>query len=239
MNKILLLTLICLPMIGFGQDIPLIEKKVTTEKMENQDRRVIGKKVTTEKKMENQDRRVIDKNKRKIYRAGKLDPMMQIGYISNPLKAPFGLNFFTFPNKIFGLYVDLRTDFNVYAPYWLDIEDDMDHINTMGGIATGELEEGGYNILNFGIALSLFRTEKNATSIYFGYGVSKVDYYQEYGYNWLGIGYEYWFKESSLESENYNIGLLFQYNSVISWQIGYDSAVPGINVGIGFNFKNR
>ena len=218
MKKILLFAVFCFPIIGNGQDIPLTEKKVTTEKMENE------------------DRRLIDKNKREIYRASKLGPMMQIGCISNPLKAPFGLNFFTFPNKLFGLYFDLRTDFNVYAPSWWDIHD-MDHINVMEGIATGGLEEGGYNIFNFGIALSLFRSKKNATSIYFGYGVSKVDYYQEYDVD--GFYGEYWFKESSVKSENYNIGLLFQYNSLISWQIGYDSAVPGINVGIGFNFKNR
>jgi hypothetical protein len=217
MNKILLLTLICLPIIGLGQDIPLIEKKVTTEKMEDQ------------------DRREIEKNKREIYRATKLDPKMQIGFISNPSKVPFGLNFFTFLNNSFGLYVDLRTDFYVYGPWRENIYDDMDHINDMEGIATGGLEEGGYNIFNFGIALSLFRSKKNATSIYFGYGVSKVDYHQEYDVD--GFGYEYWFKESSVKSENYNIGLLFQYDALISWQIGYDSSVPGVNVGIGFTLN--
>ena len=38
MIKILLFTLICFPMIGIGQDIPLIEKKVTSKKMENEDK---------------------------------------------------------------------------------------------------------------------------------------------------------------------------------------------------------
>ena len=235
MNKILLLTLICLPIIGLGQDIPLIEKKVTTEKMENEDRRLIEKKVNTEKKMENQDRRVIDKNKRKIYRASKLDPMMQIGYISNPLKAPFGLNFFTFLNNSFGLYVDLITAFNVYDPPF-DRNIGIDWINDQSGRAVGVLQGGGYNIFNFGIALSLFRSKKNATSIYFGYGVSKVDYYQEYEVERYGYRSSVWNK-SSVKSENYNIGLLFQYDALISWQIGYDSSVPGVNVGIGFTLN--
>ena len=218
MNKILLLTLICLPIIGIGQDIPLIEKKVTTEKMENE------------------DRRLIDKNKREIYRASKLDPMMQIGYISNPLKAPFGQNFVAFLNNSFGLYFDLRTDFNVYAPGEWALRDKDWIINDMEGIATGELEEGGYNIFNAGIVLSLFRTEKSVTSLYAGYGVSSLNYFEKYDETYTG---PYYAKYSSVESENFNIGLLFQYNALISWQIGYDSAVPGINVGIGFNFKNR
>ena len=97
-----LIYLVFLPLIGRAQDIPLTEKKITTDKIENRDRVLLEKTPSEIINSVMPDRR--------------LYPMKQIGYISNPLKAPFGLNFFTFTNDFFGLYVDLRTDFNVYAP---------------------------------------------------------------------------------------------------------------------------
>ena len=104
----------------------------------------------------------------------------------------------------------------------------------MGGSSTGELEKGGYNILNVGIALSLFRTKKSATSLYVGFGHSSLNYFEKYLETYTG---PYYAKSTSVASRNFNIGLLFQYNALISWQIGYDSAVPGVNVGIGFTLN--
>ena len=209
-----------LPLIGLAQDVPLTEKKVTTDKIEKRDR-VLLEKTPPE---------IINS----VMPDKRLYPMKQIGYISNPLEAPFGLNFFTFKNNFFGFYFDLRTDFNVYAPGEWALRDKDWIIYDMGGIATGELEEGGYNIFNVGIAFCLFRSERNGTSLYAGYGVSSLNYFEKYDQTYSG---PYYTKHSSVESGNYNIGLLFQYDALISWQIGYDSAVPGIHFGIGFTFN--
>ena len=189
--------------------------------------------------MENADRRLLERDKKVIQKASKLEPRMQIGFISNPWRTPFGVNFLTFINNTFGVFIDIRSDFNIGAPgQWLGNERDKDWLNNRAS-ATGKLREGGINILNAGIALSLFRTKKSVTSLYVGYGISSINLFEKYTTSVFIGGGPYYAKHSSVESENYNIGLLFQYNSVISWQIGYDSAVPGINVGIGFNFKNR
>jgi hypothetical protein len=67
-----------------------------------------------------------------------------------------------------------------------------------------------------------------------GYGTSKQKRYEEYDVPWFGT---YYSEYSTLKSRNFNIGLLFQSKSSMSWQIGYDSEVPGINVGIGLTFS--
>ena len=83
--------------------------------------------------------------------------------------------------------------------------------------------------------MSLFRTEKRATCLYMGYGTSRQKRYEEYVVPWL---FEtYYVEYSTLKSRNSNIGLLFQSKSLMSWQIGYDSEVPGINVGFGLTFN--
>ena len=61
-----------------------------------------------------------------------------------------------------------------------------------------------------------------------------IKYFEKYDETYTG---PYYAKHSSVESGNYNIGLLFQYDALISWQIGYDSAVPGIHFGIGFTIN--
>ena len=222
MKKILLFAVFCLPIIGNGQDIPLTEKKVTTEKMENE------------------DRRLIEKDKKEIQKASKLEPLSQMGFISNPLQVPFGMSFFIFKNNTFGLYGDIRSDFRISAPgKWQGQEKDIGWIVNHGGFGTGEMMEGGYNIFNAGVSLSLFRAKKYLICLYVGYGISQVIYFEKYETTIFFGGGPYFAQQSTKNSDNYNIGLLFQNNSVISWQIGYDSSVPGINVGIGFNFKYR
>jgi len=158
----------------------------------------------------------------------------QIGYISNPKRAPFGLNLFSFRNNNnIGCYIDYGTDFNVHGLSDYELTD-RDWIINTSDTPTGDLLEGGYRIFNVGIAMSLFRSEKRATCLYMGYGTSRQKRYQEYDMPWFGT---YYSEYSTLKSRNFNIGLLFQSKSLMSWQIGYDSEVPGINVGIGFTFN--
>ena len=76
-----LIYFVFLPLIGLAQDIPLTEKKVTTDKIEKRDRVFLEKTPPEIINSVMPDRR--------------LYPMKQIGYISNHLEAPFGLNFFT------------------------------------------------------------------------------------------------------------------------------------------------
>jgi len=220
MEKIFLFVFFFLPIIGLGQDIPLTEKNITTKKMENKDRKSIEKTPVEIMTSANPDRRLHLKG--------------QIGYISNPKRAPFGLNLFSFRNNNnFGYYIDYRTDFNVHGLPDRELMDEDWIINT-SATPTGDLLEGGYRIFNVGIAMSLFRSEKRATCLYMGYGTSKQKRYEEYDVPWFGT---YYSEYSTLKSRNFNIGLLFQYKSSMSWQIGYDSEVPGINVGIGLTFN--
>lgn len=220
MEKIFLFVFFFLPIIGLGQDIPLVEKNITTKKMENKDRKSIEKTPVEIMTSANPDRRLHLKG--------------QIGYISNPKRAPFGLNLFSFRNNNnFGYYIDYRTDFNVHGLSDRELMDEDWIINT-SATPTGDLLEGGYRIFNVGIAMSLFRSEKRATGLYMGYGTSKQKRYEEYDVPWFGT---YYSEYSTLKSRNFNFGLLFQYKSSMSWQIGYDSEVPGINVGIGLTFN--
>ena len=188
--------------------------------------------------MENEDRKSIKKTSVEIMTSANLDRSLhlkgQIGYISNPKRAPFGLNLFSFRNtKDFGYYIDYRTDFNVHGLSDYELTD-RDWIINTSGIPSGNLLDGGYRIFNVGIAMSLFRSEKRATCLYMGYGTSRQKRYEEYVLPWFGT---YYSEYSTLKSRNFNIGLLFQSKSLISWQIGYDSEVPGINVGIGLTFN--
>ena len=74
------MSLLCFPLIGFGQDVPLPEKKVTTDKMEKKDEKL-------EKKKE-----------RKYKKSLALKPNSQIGYITNWTSHPYGgVNYFYFP----------------------------------------------------------------------------------------------------------------------------------------------
>ncbi|GIS07899.1 MAG: hypothetical protein CM15mP112_00110 [Flavobacteriales bacterium] len=77
-NEKLIFILLCFPLIGFGQDVPLTDKKITTDKMEEKNRKLKKKK------------------ERKYNKSLAMKPAAQIGYILNPTENPFGLSFFFF-----------------------------------------------------------------------------------------------------------------------------------------------
>ena len=215
----LLFILFCLPLISFGQNIPLTEKKLSPE-----------------------SEKLKQKNHNKSL---AMHPKNQIGYIMNPSSCPFGLNYYNFFNKRFGLYVDYRNDFGILAEDPSGYDEAFDDlqwvVNTMEATYTGNqqtLSSKGYSTFNVGAAFYLFGNQNYALISYFGIGTAtnKIVTYDEYYEYWLNKNY--YVTSSNIEKKytNFNFGILRQTNSVISWQLGFDSAVPGINFGMGFTF---
>jgi hypothetical protein len=220
--KKLLLILFIIPAFIYGQDVPLTEKKVTTESMENKERKL-------KEKADDKVQKENAKRTKKYNRSLAMHPKNQIGYIMNPSSCPFGLNYFNFFSESFGWYVDYRTDFNVLAPGEWALRDESWITGDMGGVPTGNLTEGGYNVFNVGLALNLFKANSSATILYIGYGSSTLEYFEEFAETYTG---PYYANTSSEMYGNINFGILLQTDAILSGQIGFDSAVPGINFGI-------
>jgi len=224
--KKLLLILFIIPAFIYGQDVPLTEKKVTTESMQEKDRKL-------KEKADKKVRKENTKRTKKYNRSLAMHPKNQIGYITSPFSCPFGLNYYSFFNKHFGWYVDYRTDFNVLAPGELYLRDESWITGTMGGVPTGNLTQGGYNVFNVGLALNLIKSKYSAFILYVGYGSSELEYFEEFTETYTG---PYYANTSTEIDGNINVGVLRQTDALISWQVGFDSAVPGINFGIGFTW---
>ena len=69
--------------------------------------------------------------------------------------------------------------------------------------------------------------------LYVGYGSSELEYFEEFTETYTG---PYYANTSTEIDGNINVGVLRQTDALISWQVGFDSAVPGINFGIGFTW---
>ena len=216
--KKLIFILLCFPLIGFGQDVPLTDKKITTDKMEEKDRKLKKKK------------------ERKYNKSLAMKPAAQIGYILNPTENPFGLSYFGFSNlyENIGFYLDIRTDFNVLAPGEWALRDRDWIVNEMDGLPTGSYTEAGSNTYNIGIAINFSRSQRHAYIFYGGIGSNEKEFFEEYNVTYTGPYYAKDYGQSEY-SNNYNFGILRQSNySPVSWQIGFDSALSGINFGIGY-----
>ena len=93
------LLILLFPFLGFGQDSPLVEKKITTDKMIKLD----------EKKLKNERRK-----NRKFF---VMKPKNQIGYLTNFFSHPFGgINYFNHFSNRFGIYIDYRPSANAIHP---------------------------------------------------------------------------------------------------------------------------
>jgi hypothetical protein len=234
--KKLLLVLFIIPAFIYGQDVPLTEKKVTTESMENKERKL-------KEKADDKVRKENTKRTNKYNKSLATHPKNQIGYIMNPSFCPFGLNYYNFFNKHFGFYVDYRNDFGVLAERPSGYEsyaDDLDWVvNTMEATYTWNQTSstGGYSTFNIGAATYLFGNQNYALIGYFGIGTAtnKIVTYDEYYEDVLG-DYYYVSNSNNETYTNFNFGILRQTSSVVSWQLGFDSAVPGINFGMGFTW---
>ena len=150
------------------------------------------------------------------------------------------INYYNFFNKRFGFYVDYRNDFGVLAERPSGYEsyaDDLSWlVNDMDATYSGNQTSstGGYSTFNIGAATYLFGNQNYALIGYFGIGTAtnKNVTYDEYNTLYSG---PYYVSNSNNETyTNFNFGILRQTSSVVSWQLGFDSAVPGINFGMGF-----
>ena len=91
------------------------------------------------------------------------------------------------------------------------------------------------SVTNVGLSFRIFGNKNRAIMMYGGYGTTNTKTY--YGYEPITeSGYWYYEDGESISSENYNFGFLLQKNAGISWQIGFDTALSGVNFGIGFSW---
>lgn len=228
MKKLLLIFFI-IPAFIYGQDVPLTEKKVTTESMENKERKL-------KEKADNKVRKENTKRTNKHNRSLAMHPKNQIGYILNPTACPVGLNYYNFFNKSFGWYVDYRTGFNLSDNYWA--ASDRSFIEGLDMQSTGyKVPSGGYSVLNAGLATRISKSKYTVWIMYLGVGSSTEKLYEEYSTNYTYVSNSTdYVRNGGNTYTNFNFGILRQTSSVVSWQLGFDSAVPGINFGMGFTW---
>ena len=225
--KELLLTLLIIPAFIYGQDVPLTEKKVTTEKMIKEDLKKAKKNKLEKEKQKKEDGR----------RLSAMSPKNQWGYITNFTAHPYGgVNYYSFDGwglsyyENVGWYFDWRPSLNYLHP---------DNYTGEGG-ALFISSQHTYNetlwtrVFNFGIAVNITRSRHSALIVYGGIGSTSQKTY--YGYlPSAEDGYKYIEDGDRITHTNYNFGVLSQRkDGSFGFQVGFDSAIPGINIGIGF-----
>ncbi|MDC0204469.1 hypothetical protein OAJ65_01590 [Flavobacteriales bacterium] len=217
--KKLLLILIFFPMIGFGQDVPLSEKKDSNKTIKIKNKRIKAK--------------IDRKLKRELNRSLAMHPKDQIGYITNLNAHPWGgINYFHHWGRFLGWYVDYRPSMNeMHSEYTSD-----EIVPTiLSDPSTLSNQTLWTSVTNVGLSFRIFSNKNRAIMMYGGYGGTNTKTY----YKSQEVDGEYWYYEDegeSTSSENYNFGLLLQKNAGVSWQIGFDTALSGVNFGIGFSW---
>jgi len=216
--KEFLLILLFLPLIGFGQEIPLSEKKDSNKIIKIENKRV---KARIDRKLKNE-----------LNRSLAMLPKDQIGYITNLKAHPWGgINYFHHWGKSLGWYVDYRPSMNEMHPEYENLE-------KYGS------EEPPYSpnnqtlwtsVTNVGLSFRIFGNKNRTIMMYGGYGTTNTKTYYRYDDPIIESEYYDLYEGKSISSENYNFGFLIQKNAVISWQIGFDTALSGLNFGIGFS----
>ena len=219
-NKIVIL-FICAPMFLFSQDAPLVNEKITTSEMIESDQKERNKK---NKKL-----------KREISKSKRIYARSQIAYLFNP-NCPFGFNYFGFFSDNIGWYFDYRNDFglssglesqgDVWASY------DREFIEGLNYVKTGYQAPGGYWVFDVGLAFSLVRTKNTAWICYAGFGQSTEKLYDEYTSSYTSNTADY-VRNGGNVYGNINFGILRQ-GDIFAWQLGFDSAVAGFTIGLGF-----
>ena len=249
--KKLLLVLFIIPAFIYGQDVPLTEKKVTTEKMEKEEQaendklenayikryKKLQKKKDKLEKNQQKKKDKLEKEKQKKdderRRLSAMSPKNQWGYITNFTAHPYGgVNYYNFETGMsyyenLGWYFDWRPSLNYLHP------------DNHTGTASYVNQYSTFNetlwtrVFNFGLAVNIIRSRHSALILYAGIGSTSQKTYS---------GYEsstedgYWYIEDGdrITHTNYNFGVLYQPgNGSFGFQVGFDSAIPGINIGIG------
>jgi len=236
--KKLLLVLFIIPAFIYGQDVPLTEKKVTTESMENKERKL-------KEKADDKVRKENTKRTNKYNRSLKMSPKKQIAWVFNPTSAPYGVNYFSFWNNRFGWYLDVKSNLSAERDLPTsntgDIYDDADFIvDLYSAYPTGYVYEGteGFDVVNLGIATSIVHYKNSVLILYFGFGVGTATQYSYAEYDWDSYLYSsgaHVRSHTQRNVGNMNIGVLRQ-GKWLSIQFGFDTSMPGPHLGIGINW---
>ena len=154
----------------------------------------------------------------------------QIGYITNFTSHPWGgLNYFYPYSSDMGFYIDWRPSGNALHPnnFTNTGYDQYYFVRTDHTLWT--------SVTNLGVSYRINNSSSSALMIYGGIGNARTKTYSGY----LSSDGEYFYYEDGerISKINLNFGVLRQTNSVISWQVGFDSAVKGINFGIGYTWE--
>ena len=156
----------------------------------------------------------------------------QIGYITNFTSHPWGgLNYFYPYSSEMGFYIDWRPSGNALHPdnFTNTGYDQYYFVRTDHTLWT--------SVTNLGVSYRINNSSSSALMIYGGIGNARTKIYSGY----LSSGGEYWYYEDEdgerISKINLNFGVLRQTKSEISWQVGFDSAVKGINFGIGYTWE--
>ena len=225
----LLLILFIIPTFIYGQDVPLTEKKVTTESMENRDRKIKEKADDKVRKENTKSTNKYNRSLAKYNRSLAMHPKNQIGYITNFTSHPWGgLNFFNHYSQNMGFYIDCRPSGNNL------------HLNNYTGTASYEGEYTSFNeylwtsVINIGLSFRISNSRNTVFMMYGGVGSTSTRTYS--GYDYYPSGIRYVEDGEVITKANFNFGILRQTDALISMQIGFDSAVPGINIGMGYTW---
>jgi hypothetical protein len=154
----------------------------------------------------------------------------QIGYITNFTSHPWGgLNYFYPYLSDMGFYIDWRPSGNALHPdnFTNTGYDQYYFVRTDHTLWT--------SVTNLGVSYRINNSSSSALMIYGGIGNARTKTYSGY----LSYDGEYFYYEDGerISKINLNFGVLRQTKSVISWQVGFDSAVKGINFGIGYTWE--
>ena len=181
-----------------------------------------------------EDAQKIKKANKKIKKSLKLLPSSFLAYSCNFKHNPFGLSYFRFGRKkLIGTYIDVRTDFRVWAPGEFALRDRQWITGSMGGIDNGiDIKSNGGNNLTFGITFPLLRTIKSNLFLHSGLGVSSIPVFDEFFEPFTGPYYAKSFSDNKL---NINIGVVRQSSGGFNWGFSYDTVSPGFNFIFGFS----
>ena len=157
-------------------------------------------------------------------------PKNQIGYITNLKYHPWGgLNYFYHFSSRIGLYIDWRPSGNALHPdNFTDIDEPLSEFVVFD-------QTLWTTVTNYGVSFRIYNSKSSAWMIYGGIGTASTKTYSGIEPE-IETGYWYYEDGERITNENYNFGILRQTKSVISWQVGYDSAIDGINFGMGFTW---
>jgi hypothetical protein len=172
------------------------------------------------------------KVKKEMENLSNMESSSFIGITSNFTNNPFGLSYGRFKTKNIGWYIDIRTDFRIYAPGEWALRDRSWIIHTMDGIDTGfDLESDGCHSVTYGIIFPISRSQNKIEMLHIGLGLVSRPVFDEFynGYN------NYYAKGSSNNFLNLNIGFVSQrsYKNMV-WGVSYDFILKTPTFMIGF-----